>query len=183
MKKSKIAEVHISPDYLIHKNIEKASFSDSFQLASENLNDPPEPKDLMIAFFLSFPKSFKALLTMREFFAKRLGLKTAEETKKESRLEKLYKFKGNIGEKVALFEVQDKSENELLTGQNDSHLDFKLSFLSFKKDNKVILELATTVIINNSIGKLYFRIVKPFHKFYLKRIISKMEKQLLNKSW
>lgn len=183
MKKSKVTEVKINPDYLIHKNMEKTSFSDCFQLTSENLNNRPDLKDVMIAFFLSFPWSFKVLLHIREFLAKLLRLKTAEEKGKESRLEKLYKFQGKIGEKIALFEVLDKSENELLTGQNDSHLDFKLSFISLEKDGKVILELATTVIINNSIGRFYFKIVKPFHKFYLKRIMRKMEKQLMNKSW
>ncbi len=183
MKKSSIKEVNFDSNYLISKDIDKANYTDNFRLTSEKLEHLPEPKDLMIAFFLSFPRSFKTLLHTREFIAKFLNLKTASATDKSSRLEKLYGFKGNIGEKIALFEVLDKTENELLTGQNDSHLDFKLSFISFGGKNNANLELATTVILNNTVGKIYFALVKPFHRFYLKRILRQMEKELIQKTW
>jgi len=183
MTKSSVKEVKIASDYLISKNIESTSFADNFRLASAKLNYQPEPKDLMIAFFLSFPKSFKILLNTREFIAKRLGLKTAPKTEKDSRLEKLYKFKGDIGESVAIFEVKDKNDKELLTGQKDSHLDFKLSFIVYKNDGNINLELATTVIINNLLGKIYFGVVKPIHKYYLKKILKRMELALMNKTW
>ena len=183
MTKSKVTEVEIETNYLIYKNSNQVTYADNFRFTSYELDYFPEPKDLMIAFFLSFPKSFKFLLNIREFIAKFFGLKTAPKTEKESRLKELYQFKGDIGDKIAIFEVQDKNKNELLTGQKDSHLDFKLSFLSFKSNNAIRLELATTVIINNTLGKIYFKIVKPFHKFYLKRILKKMEIELINKSW
>ena len=137
----------------------------------------------MIAFFLSFPRSFKILLNTREFIAKLLGLKTAPKSSKETRMEKLLKFKGNIGDSIAIFEVLDKNEKELLTGQKDAHLDFKLSFIVYQNNSDTYIEMATTVVINNRLGKIYFGIVKPFHKFYMKRILRKMESKLINKSW
>lgn len=183
MIKGKITEVGIEPDYLIHKHLEESTYADNFRLISQELNDLPEPRDVMIAFFLSFPESFKILLHTREFIAKLLGLKTAPEGKKESKIEKLKKFKGNIGDSIAIFEVLDKNNKELLTGQRDTHLDFKLSFIVYKNDDKTYIELVTTVIINNNLGRVYFGIVKPFHKFYLKRILKKMELNLINKTW
>ena len=179
---NKVIEVGFGPDYLINESIAETSFSDNFRLVSNRLNYLPEPKDLMIAFFLSFPKSFKILLDTREFIAKLLGLKTAPKSKKETRIEKLHKFEGNVGDSIAIFEVLDKNDNELLTGQKDSHLDFKLSFIVYKNNDTTNLEMATTVEINNKLGKLYFGIVKPFHKFYLKRILKRMELILINKN-
>ncbi|CAM1343520.1 DUF2867 domain-containing protein [Tenacibaculum amylolyticum] len=183
MVHNKVIEVGFDQDYLISKSIAAASFSDNFRLVSSRLHYVPEPKDAMIAFFLSFPKSFKFLLNTREFIAKLLGLKTAPKSKKEAKIEKLYQFKGNIGESIAIFEVLDKNAHELLTGQKDSHLDFKLSFIVYKNNDVTNLEMATTVLINNKLGKLYFGIVKPFHKFYTKRILKRMELNLINKNW
>ncbi|BDS13120.1 DUF2867 domain-containing protein [Aureispira anguillae] len=178
-----LKEVGLKETYLIHNNMDDVDFWDNFQLASKKLNYLPEPKDLMIAFFKAFPKSFLILLHTREFIAKRLKLKTAPESDKKSRMEKLHAFQGNIGERVAIFEVLDKTEIELLTGQKDTHLDFKLSFISYKTNGITYLELATTVILNNRLGKAYFFIVKPFHKFYLKIILKRMENILIHKDW
>lgn len=183
MKNNIVWEVPLNDDYLISKGAQNVDFIDNYQLTSDNLTYLPEPKDLMIAFFRSFPGSFKILLQTREFIAKKLGLKTAPESEKESRLQKLHEFKGDIGDSVAVFEVLDKTEKELLTGQNDAHLDFKLSFIVYKHKDSVNLEMATTVIINNTLGKLYFAVVKPIHKFYMKKIMRKMEKELVNKCW
>ena len=181
--KSSIKEVALDPNYLVSKNKEQLDFWDVFQLKSTKLDYRPEPKDLMIAFFKSFPKSFTFLLHLREKIAKIFNLKTAPETTENERLERLHNFKGNIGESIAIFEVLDKTDIELLTGQKDAHLDFKLSFISQKQNEITTIELATTVILNNAFGKAYFALVKPFHKFYLKRILRRMERVLIHKNW
>lgn len=178
-----VKEAVLDKSYLISKNIDETDFWDNFQLTSEELDAAPKPKDMMIAFFLSFPKSFTILLHLREFIVKPLGLKTAPKTDKRSRYDRLYQFNGEVGESIAIFEVLEKDERELLTGQNDSHLDFKLSFISYQANDNIKLELVTTVIFNNTLGKIYFHLIKPFHRFYIKRILKRMEKQLLHKSW
>ncbi len=181
MHSSPVKSVKLNAHYLINQNIDQVSFWDNYQLNSTQLKQAPAPKDMMIAFFKAFPKSFIFLLRTRERIAKWLRLKTADES--DSKIETLHQFKGEIGDRIALFEVLAKNEQELMTGQNDSHLDFKLSFISYADQTGVKLELATTVIINNKIGKFYFAVVKPFHRFYLKRIIKRMEHELVNQSW
>ena len=178
----KISQIPLDHTRLIYKSSHTTDYSDVFQLRSSTLQYVPEPKDCMIAFFKAFPKSFLVLLNIREKIAGMLKLKTAPETDKASRLERLHNFKGNIGESIAIFEVLDKTETELLTGQNDDHLDFKLSFISYNHI-KPTIELATTVKINNKLGTLYFSIVRPIHKFYMKIILSRMENILVNKNW
>ncbi len=179
---SKVSQIQLSKNLLISKTSHALDYADVFQLQSKHLKNVPEPKDCMIAFFKAFPKSFKFLLILREKIAKLLRLKTAPETEKTSRLERLHNFSGDIGDSIAIFEVIDKNKTELLTGQNDDHLDFKLSFISYKTELPTI-ELATTVKINNKIGKLYFSIVRPIHKYYMKIILSRMEHILISKDW
>jgi hypothetical protein len=181
--KTSVKKAGIDQNYLISHNLEEVDFWDNFQLSSQQLEVVPEPKDMMIAFFLAFPSSFKALLNLREVLVKPFGLKTAPQTNKKSRYENLYSFNGEVGASVAIFEVLDKNERELLTGQNDSHLDFKLSFVSYQSDEGVRMELITTVKLNNVIGRTYFRLIKPFHRFYIRRILQRMEQVLKNKNW
>ena len=137
----------------------------------------------MIAFFKSFPAVFIKLLLFRERIAKIFGLKTATKTTKAERDKILNEFEGKIGDSIFISQVIDKDNVELLTGQTDKHLDFKLSFIIYEKDNHAIIELATTVNFHNLLGRMYFFFVRPFHRFYMKRILKRMEKVLINKSW
>lgn len=179
----KVTEVELNKNYLITQQSKEIDYSDVFQIKAESLNKLPEPKDCMIAFFKSFPPLFIKMLLLRESIAKKLGLKTATKTTQEEREKIVNEFQGNIGDSIAVFEVIDKNKIELLTGQKDKHLDFKLSFISYKKQNCPTIELATTVLIHNFLGKAYFFFVRPIHQFYMKRIMKRMVKVLENKSW
>lgn len=178
-----VKEVELSTEYLVGRDKDKLDFWDVFQLESDLLSNCPEPKDMMIAFFKSFPKTFMGLLRLREWIAKRLNLKTAPETNETDRLERLHNFNGHIGESVAVFDVLESDQRELVTGQKDSHLDFKLSFISYSENGRVMMQMATTVVINNTIGKMYFAVVKPIHKYYMRQIFKRMEFTLANKDW
>ncbi|MDN5202777.1 DUF2867 domain-containing protein [Fulvivirgaceae bacterium BMA10] len=178
-----VIEVELNKGYLISKQSGAIDYSDVFQMKTKSLNEIPEPKDCMIAFFKSFPPFLIKLLLLREKIARIFGLKTASETSQAEREKTLNEFEGKVGDSIAIFEVIGKDHMELLTGQKDKHLDFKLSFISYEKDNHAIVELATTVNIHNILGRFYFFFVKPIHRLYMKRILRRMEKELINKSW
>ena len=175
----KIIEIELNKEYLITKQSKDVSYSDVFQLRTTSLNKVPKPKDCMIAFFKAFSPFFTKLLLSREKIAKKMGLKTATKLTQAEREAYLNEFEGNIGDSIAIFDVLDKNDIELLTGQTDKHLDFKLSFISYEEENDKIIELATVVKIHNTLGKIYFFFVKPFHRYFMKRIFKKMEKELL----
>ena len=177
---SQVTMVPLAEDYLITKSTPSYDYSDVFQLKSRTLKKAPIPKDCMVAFFKSFPPVFIKLLIFRETLVKMFGLKTAQETTSKEREKMLNEFKGNIGDHIAIFEVLDKSAIELLTGQTDKHLDFKLSFISYQKNNHAFIELATVVTINNTFGKWYFSIIKPLHCYFVKRILRRMEKHFVS---
>ncbi|WP_109852008.1 DUF2867 domain-containing protein [Aquimarina sp. AU58] len=175
----KITEIELNKEYLITKQSKDISYSDVFQLRTTSLKEVPKPKDCMIAFFKAFSPFFTKLLLSREKIAKKLGLKTATKLTQVERETYLNEFEGNIGDSIAIFDVLDKNDIELLTGQTDKHLDFKLSFISYEEGDDKIMELATIVKIHNTLGKIYFFLVKPFHRYFMKKIFMKMEKELL----
>ncbi len=175
-----VTKAELNKDYLIYNPDQELDYYDVFRLTSSKLQLAPLPKDCMIAFFKSFSPFIIKMLGLREKIAKKLGLKTATETKESERVKQLNEFNGNIGDHIAIFEVLDKNDIELVSGQTDKHLDFKLSFVSFEADDqKKIVELITTVKIHNTVGKIYFFFVKPFHKYIMKRILKRMEGELI----
>ncbi len=177
----RVSEIELSPNYLIAKDADNADYIDVYQLKTSTLAKSPLPKYCMVAFFKSFSSFIVSMLLIRESIAKKIGLKMAPENTQEGRNKMLRDFEGNIGDSIEIFEVIDKNETELMTGQRDKHLDFKLSFISYESAGDKVIELATVVHIHNALGKVYFFFVKPFHRMIMKRIMRKMEKVLIQK--
>jgi hypothetical protein len=77
-----------------------------------------------------------------------------------------------VGEKIALFTLFSQDENEIVTGGDDKHLDFRVSVLKLSERgmNKVVL--TTVVKPHNLFGKAYLFLILPFHRCGVKAILS-----------
>ncbi len=107
------------------------------------------------------------------------GLKTGAETDPEKEAGSLT---FEVGDRVGLFKVFDKTSNEIVLGEDDKHLDFRVSLLFDKNQggqDENSLTISTTVKFHNWLGVLYFLPVRPFHKLIvpamLRNIIGKLE--------
>ena len=87
-------------------------------------------------------------------------------------------FDGKVGSSLGLFEVVSKSENEIVLGQDDSHLNFRVSLLLEEIACKTRLHFTTTVQYVHWTGKLYFMVVKPFHQVIVKRMLKATKRYL-----
>jgi hypothetical protein len=123
-------------------------------------------------FFSSIPKPFLWMLMLREAIGRQLGLKTAKD--KEGTIKEIELFNGQVGDKIALFEVWNRTEKEILTGQRDKHLDFVLSFHLENIDTEYTLKLLTAVQLNSRLGKVYFFMVKPIHKLLMPILVKRL---------
>lgn len=176
----KIEKVNIPQQSILAS--EKFDYIDSFKGSFVDKENKVSSLALGKAFFSSAPKWVDVLFTFRNKIVSFLGLKTSGKT--TNRTEILNNFQGKVGEQIGLFKVFHKSDNEIVLGENDKHLDFRVSLLFSKtEEEKKDLFISTTVIFHNWLGKLYFLPVKPFHKFIvptmLKGIIQEIEKETL----
>jgi hypothetical protein len=78
-----------------------------------------------------------------EVIAKMVGLKKANGIDVTKQLKN---FKGEIGDSIALFHVMERNETEILTGENDKHLNFRLSLIALPNDWGTEIQVATTVL-------------------------------------
>jgi len=142
-------------------------YVDSFDVS---LSKRPEILDVARSPFLSTPKWIVALMSLRNKIVKHLDLKTSDTPGDHEAI--LRAFDGKVGSSIGLFRVFAKSENEIVFGQNDSHLNFRASLLLEDVGEKLTsLHFTTTVEYVNWTGRLYFLIVKPFHKVIVKRML------------
>lgn len=117
------------------------------------------------AFFSASPAWVDRLLVLRNRLAAFAGLKVPGAGTKE---EVLRNFRCEVSESIALFHVLAKTQNEVVFGEDDKHLDFRVSL--FLDRQKKLLTVSTLVKIHNNLGRLYMFAIKPFHKIIVPAI-------------
>lgn len=126
------------------------------------------------SFFLASPEWVNGLLLLRDKVVGMLGLKTGIDANNKDKI--IANFKCEVGERVALFKVIDKNENEVIFGENDKHLNFRVSLFLDRDKGKLIV--STLVKFNHWMGKLYFLPVLPFHKIIVPILTKGMVRRL-----
>ncbi len=137
--------------------ITRINYEDTFSVALQNKEMAIE--DVYLNVFAHSPKWVNNLLKLRNNIVKLFGIKTnVGKMKKESL---------KVGKKTGIFKIYAIYKNELIAGEDEKHLDFRISVLK----NEGILTISTLVQYNNWFGRLYFFIVKPFHKIIAKSMM------------
>jgi Protein of unknown function (DUF2867) len=177
-----IIKTKLPNNSILNSNHKKYDYVDSFQGMLLDCENKFKPIDIGKAFFSSGPKWGDKLFNLRNKIVSVFGLKTAGNV--VDRHQQLNNFKCEPGEQFGLFKVFHKTENEVIIGEDDKHLNFRVSLFldNSKTDNsKKDVTISTTVEFNNWFGRLYFLPVRPFHRVLvpamLKGIIKELEKQ------
>lgn len=168
----KVYSLPLPPESLIADALDRVDYADTYGIRT---NAVVKPETLPPLFFQVFPKWFTGLMYLREALAGIIGLKTAKGIDVR---QQLLDFTGKEGESIALFHVMGRSEEEILTGENDRHLDFRLSFMARPRPDGTELILATTVQFNGWLGRAYFLPVRPIHRLIVPLLLKRMVRRL-----
>jgi len=160
----KISESKLPKVSVIKEFINTIDYQDSFSV--ELPDSEASIKSIYLNVFAQSPRWVTKLLVLRNKIVKPFGLKvTAEALTSESI---------KIGGKAGIFDIYAITENEIIAGDNDVHLNYRVSVLKSSKT----LTVSTLVQYNNWFGKLYFFIVKPFHKLVIKSMLKNLQKAI-----
>ena len=105
----------------------------------------------------SFPVYVSALLHLRDIFVKPLNLKTASDILSQREGEQQH-------DQRPFFELLQESDDEVVLGEDDRHLDFRVSLLRSSDDGRSFLTVSTFVRMHNPLGRIYFAAIRPFHR-------------------
>jgi len=148
-------------------NDKKKTFNyiDSFEGLYIDKNVSVTSTEIGKAFFVSGPKWVEKLFLLRNRIVALFGLKISGSITEMKK--KLEAFNCEPEEQLGLFKVYAKSEYEVVLGEDDKHLNFRVSLFSDEELNENSfrkLTITTTVEFNNWFGRLYFLPVRLFHK-------------------
>ncbi len=151
------------PVDLPHESLKEANWADAFEyvspIAYENSRAAAEKS------LTNFPFWIETLLALRDFFARKIGLKTRDVFTTPS---------GKQLDLVGFFPVCEETNEKIILGFNDWHLDFRLIFEQVKlQDNKVKIKATTLVKPHNIFGKAYLSLISPFHKMIVPRVLKR----------
>jgi len=132
----------------------------SIQLPSDASKNP----DVLARFIFSVqPSWIAALIKVRDAIVAGLGLKTAKHLATLS--------SDPAAKRISIFRVFGTSETEVVLGENDKHLDFRVSILcapDAPPNTGHQLTLSTVVHCHNRLGRTYLSVIAPFHRQVVK---------------
>jgi hypothetical protein len=152
-------------------------YEDSYSMVLADEKNEITLNTVTAAFMTSAPVWIKFLMHVRDAVVTPLGLKTGKALEKDS--SKILELKP--GSRAGIFKILDLTENEIIAGENDRHLNFKVSLwlnpiASVKNEKEIVI--STVVHFNNWLGRLYFLPVKPIHRIIVPTMMKQMAKNL-----
>ena len=103
------------------------------------------------------------LMKIRDTLVAGLGLKTSGQLLKTERSGKV--------NRIGIFKIYSCSAREIILGEDDIHLDFRLSVLyqaRLAEAGAPHLILSTVVHCHNLLGRIYIFLIAPFHRLVIK---------------
>jgi len=113
------------------------------------------------------PKVFRHLLVLRSIIVKPFGIAGVSHSKLSHPIDTQISYA--VGDKIGRWTLYGQYTDELITGADDKHLDFRVSL--FREDGARIV-LSTAVMTHNAFGRAYLATVLPFHRFGVARLLT-----------
>ena len=165
---------------LLDGSLRRVDFADAFRarLADGSLDDIDAIASAFVEVFTGAPL-FKVPMWIRDQVVRPFGLKRSDAFKSPPP----YSFRP--GARSPMFKVLERrDDDEILFGEDDSHLDFRLSMLVERTGSGSFVTLTTIVQFNNWVGRAYFAIVRWGHRVIvpammrraLRRLAAKLER-------
>ena len=77
-----------------------------------------------------------------------------------------------VGEKIGVWPIFSLSEDEVVAGRDNKHLDFRVSVLKLPEGDGSSVVVSTVCTIHNLFGKLYLFFVVPFHRYGVRKLMA-----------
>jgi len=115
-----------------------------------------DPEQLARFMFATQAPWVARLLWVRDRIMSVFGVKTTDQLRAST---------GSSVRRIAFFRLYEQDASEVLLGEDDSHLDFRVSVRCEPVAGAHHQVIATTVVrCHNTLGRLYLLVIAPFHR-------------------
>jgi len=149
----------IPEESILNQKYADYAYKDSFEV--EIKREDVAKWEIIAALFHSAPPWFDVLAQLRDRIVSVFGLKTSVANPKQT------PPPYHDGREIGFFRILEQNEHEVILGNDDKHLDFRMSLMLTQKEGSWRLSASTVVSTKNLGGSVYFSIVKPFRRIIL----------------
>ena len=158
-----VSSVALPSESRVSRMYKTTDLADAYaiRLPKDAITDP----ELLARFLFSQQAPWVAtLMRLRDALVAGFGLKTSKQLQKPD---------GSSGDKrIYIFKIYETSSHEILLGEDDKHLDFRLSVLhqtrTVSAESTPYLIVSTVVHCHNRLGRAYILLIAPFHRLVVR---------------
>lgn len=148
--------------------VEACDFRDSYRVP---LKHPQRHMaQIFFAVFGHTPLWMKAMLVLRNALARLAGLEVPE-VAEIMRPEMRSSYR--IGDKIGPWPVFFVSDDEIVAGRDNKHMDFRLSVLKATDAGAAHIVVSTVCSVHNLFGRIYLSMIVPFHRVGVRRLLAR----------
>ena len=162
-----VLKTDLAAESALHRYVRRGDFLDCYTVEIGCADAPIQ--DVAQRIFIGFPRWIEGLLALRDLGVTAFGLKTSAGLQTD----KTVREQLSPGEAVNFLRVRDLSETEIILGEDDSHLDFRIAVRRDGEQHGRI-SLATWVHTHNLLGAVYLRTILPFHVMIVRSRLTAM---------
>ncbi len=159
-----VESVAVPVDGLLAGALPRVDYADAYRATLEG-TPAPSLDELARALLGTAPGWVEALMRLRNTVVRPFGLKTGPVKSADPATLA-------PGARVGIFCVLARREGELLLGEDDRHLDFRVSLRIEEHAGKTCVVLTTVVCFHNWFGRAYFVPVAPMHRLIVPAMIT-----------
>ncbi len=162
----KVRSADLPADSRLSSSYARSDFADAFSV------DLPEAASsdaeaLARHVFEQQPAWIATLLGIRDCLVQPFGLKRAAD------------LRAGGGDRISLFRVYERYDYEIILGEDDLHLDFRVSVLlkpaSEGRPRRLIV--TTLVFCKRPLGQAYIALIAPFHRLVVRTSLHQAQKR------
>jgi hypothetical protein len=169
---SSITAIQVPLTSDISKQLQGADFFDSYEMPLEHAGR--SALEIYLGVISQTPAWVNFLMATRNRVVSLFGLKNL------GHLGDLQKTKAasdyHIGDRIGIFTLLSNTDNEVIMGDSDKHLDVQISICKVAQGGKESVATTTVVHIHNLLGRVYMWFVVPLHKLIVPAVLARGSK-------
>jgi hypothetical protein len=158
-----VTSVALPPGSRVTRMYAHPNLADAYtiRLPDDATTDP----ELLARFMFSHQAAWVGkLLRIRDALVVGFGLKTAKGLEESARTER--------DKHVSIFRIYERTVDEIVLGEDDKHLDFRVSVFQETRADVAgggrYLTVSTVVRCHNLLGRTYILLITPFHEMVVR---------------
>lgn len=118
------------------------------------------------------PRWVESLMALRNRIVSLFGLKNLGHLGALPPLKEASAYR--VGDRVGIFTLLSVSDDEVILGDSDRHLDVKVSVCKVASQTRESIAVTTVVHIHNLLGRIYMAVVTPMHRLIVPSVLGRV---------